>query len=318
MNNELIIDSTPNEVVIALLHDKRLVELHREKNNSEFSVGDIYLGKAKKIMTGLNAVFVDVGYEKDAFLHYLDLGPQINSFIKYTQQVQSAKQNSSRLDYVRPEKDINKGGKIDDVVKSGQQILVQVAKEPISTKGPRITSEISIAGRYIVLLPFNDKVSVSQKIKSSEERERLKKIITDIRPKNFGIIIRTVAEHKKAEELDEDMKDLMKKWNTCFEQLKNANAPQRVLGELDRTSALLRDILNPDFNNIFTDDPKVLEEVKAYLHAKAPEKEHIAKLYTGKASIFEHFGIEKQIKGSFGKTVTFKSCLLYTSDAADE
>lgn len=307
MNYDLVISSSSSEAVIALLKDKQLVELHKQRSSNNFSVGDIYLGKVKKIMPGLNAAFVNIGYEKDAFLHYLDLGPQMNSFVKFTQQVQSGKQNSSRLDYVRPEKDINKGGKIDDIVKSGQQILVQVAKEPISTKGPRITSEISIAGRYIVLLPFNDKISVSQKIKSSEERERLKKIIKDICPKNFGVIIRTVAEHKKVEELDADMKDLMKKWNTCFEQLKKANAPQRVLGELDRTSALLRDILNPDFNNIYTDDPKVLEEVKNYLHAKAPEKESIAKLYSGKVSIFEHFGIEKQIKASFGKTVTFKS-----------
>lgn len=258
-------------------------------------------------MPGLNAAFVNIGYEKDAFLHYLDLGPQINSFIKFTQQVQSGKQTTSRLDYLRPEKDINKGGKIGDVINNQQVVLVQVAKEPISTKGPRITTEISIAGRYIVLLPFNDKVSVSQKIKSSEERDRLKKIINEIKPKNFGVIIRTVAENKKVEELDNDMKDLLKKWNTCFEQLKKANAPQRVLGELDRTSALLRDILNPDFNNIYTDDTKVLDEVKNYLHAKAPEKESIAKLYTGKASIFENFGIEKQIKSSFGKTVTFKS-----------
>ncbi|MCG3166842.1 MAG: Ribonuclease G [Bacteroidia bacterium] len=307
MNYDLVISSSSSEAVIALLKDKQLVELHKQRSSNNFSVGDIYLGKVKKIMPGLNAAFVNIGYEKDAFLHYLDLGPQINSFIKFTQQVQSGKQNASRLDYVRPEKDINKGGKIDEVVKSGQQILVQVAKEPISTKGPRITSEISIAGRYIVLLPFNDKISVSQKIKSSEERDRLKKIIKDICPKNFGVIIRTVAENKKVEELDADMKDLMKKWHTCFEQLKKANAPQRVLGELDRTSALLRDILNPDFNNIYTDDPKVLEEVKAYLHSKAPEKEHIAKLYSGKVSIFEHFGIEKQIKASFGKTVTFKS-----------
>lgn len=307
MNYDLVISSSTSEAVIALLKDKQLVELHKQRSSNNFSVGDIYLGRVKKIMPGLNAAFVNIGYEKDAFLHYLDLGPQINSFIKYTKQVQTGKHNSARLDYIRPEKDIDKGGKIGDVINSQQQILVQVAKEPISTKGPRITTEISIAGRYLVFLPFNDKVSISQKIKSSAERDRLKKIISDIRPKNCGVIIRTVAENKKVEELDADMKDLMKKWTTCFEQLKKANAPQRVLGELDRTSALLRDILNPDFNSIYTDDPKILEEVKNYLHTKAPEKENIAKLYSGKAPIFDHFGIEKQIKSSFGKTVTFKS-----------
>ena len=167
MNVELVINSTPNEVVIGLLNDKRLIELHKEKNNIKFSVGDIYLGKVKKVMTGLNAAFVDVGYEKDAFLHYLDLGPQANSLFKYVDAVRSGKQNVSNLMYFKNEGDINKDGKINEAVKPGQYVLVQVAKEPISSKGPRITTEISIAGRYIVLIPFSDKVSVSSNNKSN-------------------------------------------------------------------------------------------------------------------------------------------------------
>jgi ribonuclease G len=196
VNQELVINSTPNEVVIALLNDKRLVELHREKNNSKFSVGDIYLGRAKKVMTGLNAAFVDVGYEKDAFLHYLDLGPQAQSLIKYVEQTQNGKQTVSNLMYFKNESEIKKDGKINDIIKSGQNLLVQVAKEPISAKGPRITTEISLAGRYLVLIPFSDKISVSSKIRNFEEKNRLKELMHKIKPKNFGLIVRTVAEGK--------------------------------------------------------------------------------------------------------------------------
>ena len=211
MNSELIIDSTPSEVVIALLNDKRLVELNREKSNNNFSVGDIYLGRVKKVMPGLNAAFVDVGYEKDAFLHYLDLGPQAASFGKYTKLVQTGKQTTSNLMYFKFENDIPKDGKIGTIINSNQQILIQIAKEPISTKGPRITTEISLAGRYLVLIPFSDKISVSQKIKTNDEKSRLKKLIASIKPKNFGVIIRTVAEGKSVADLDADLNDLVKK-----------------------------------------------------------------------------------------------------------
>lgn len=307
VNNELIINSTPTEVVIALLNDKRLVELHREKSNNNFSVGDIYLGKVRKVMPGLNAAFVDVGYEKDAFLHYLDLGPQASSLYKFTKLVQSGKQTTPNLMYFKMEDDIRKDGKISSVVSSNHQILVQIAKEPISTKGPRITSEISLAGRYIVLVPFSDRVSVSQKIKSSEEKQRLKRLILSIKPKNFGVIVRTVAEGKSVADLDADLQDLVKKWNTCFEQLKTAQPPHKVLGEINRTSAILRDLLNASFNSIHVNDAVMYDEIRMYLQTIAPDKEKIAKHYKGNAPIFDHFGVDKQMKALFGKTVTMKS-----------
>ncbi|MBS1635094.1 MAG: Rne/Rng family ribonuclease [Bacteroidetes bacterium] len=307
MNYELIINSTPSEVVIALLNDKRLVELHREKNNTRFSVGDIYFGKVKKVMTGLNAAFVDVGYEKDAFLHYLDLGPQANSLIKYVEAVRSGKQNVSNLMYFKNDKDINKDGKINEIVKSGQQIVVQVAKEPISAKGPRITSEISIAGRYLVLIPFSDKVSVSSKLKSIEEKNRLKELMHSIKPKNFGVIVRTVAEGKSVAELEGDLNDLVKKWEACFNELKTAQPPQILLGEMDRTNAMLRDFLNATFNAIHVNDQSVYEDLKSYIKNIAPDKVDILKYYSGKVPIFDHFGIERQIKSLFGKHVHMKS-----------
>lgn len=307
MNQELIINSTPNEVVIALLNDKRLVELHREKNNSQFAVGDIYLGKAKKVMTGLNAAFIDVGYEKDAFLHYLDLGPQANSLIKYVEQVQSGKQNSSNLMYFKNEPDIKKDGKINDIIKSGQNVLVQVAKEPISAKGPRITTEISLAGRYLVLIPFADKISVSSKIRDNEEKKRLKDLMLSIKPKNFGVIVRTVAENQTVAELENDLNDLIKRWDECFKMLKSNQPPVRLLGEADRTNVILRDFLNSTFNAIHVSDAKVFEDLKSYVKTIAPDKVDIVKQYNGKIPIFDAYGIEKQIKSLFGKTVHMKS-----------
>lgn len=307
MSQELVINSTPNEVVIALLRDKRLVELHREKNNSRFSVGDIYLGRAKKVMTGLNAAFVDVGYEKDAFLHYLDLGPQAQSLIKYVENTKNGKQTVSNLMYFKNEPEIKKDGKINDIIKSGQNLLVQVAKEPISAKGPRITTEISLAGRYLVLIPFADKISVSSKIRNIEEKNRLKELMQKIKPKNFGVIVRTVAENKSVSDLEGDLNDLIKRWDECFKALKTSQPPMRVLGEVDRKNAILRDFLNASFNAIHVNDIGVYEDLKSYIKTISPDKVDILKLYTGKLPIFDALGIEKQIKGLFGKTVHMRS-----------
>ena len=307
MNNELVINATESETTIALLNDKRLVELHKEGGANNFTVGDMFLGKVKKVMPGLNAAFVDVGYEKDAFLHYLDLGPQAASLMKYTKLARTGKQNHSNLMYFKLEDDIPKSGKIGNMVSSGQEILIQIAKEPISTKGPRITSELSLAGRYIVLVPFSDRISVSQKIKSFEEKNRLKVLMQSIKPKNFGVIVRTVAEGKSVADLDGDLNDLVKKWNTCFENLKTGQPPQKLLGEINRTNALLRDLLNASFNGIYVNSEKIYDEVREYLKTISPEQEKIVKLHKGNVPIFENYGVDKQIKALFGKTVNMKS-----------
>jgi ribonuclease G len=307
VNKELIINASASEVEIALLEDKILVELQKEKSNSGFAVGDIYLGKVRKIMPGLNAAFVDVGYEKDAFLHYLDLGPQIQSLNKITRLALQGKLKSSMLNNFKQEPDIEKTGKITSVLSSGQQILVQVAKEPISTKGPRVTSEISFAGRYLVLVPFSGRISISQKIKSAEERQRLKRLIQSIKPANFGVIIRTVAENKKVADLDTDLKNLVNKWESTITKLPVSKAPAKIISELDRTSTILRDILGESFNSINMNDATLYEDTKNYINSIAPDKTHIVKLYKGKAHIFEAFGINKQIKNSFGRIVTIRS-----------
>ncbi len=308
MTSELVVDVKPKEISIALLEDKNLVELQKEGRSLSFSVGNMYLGRIKKLMPGLNACFVDVGYEKDAFLHYLDLGPQFNSLDKYVRQTISDRKKLNPISKATILPDIDKEGTVSTALKVGQEVVVQIVKEPISTKGPRLTCELSFAGRYLVLIPFNDKVSVSQKIKSSEERARLKQLLQSIKPKNFGVIVRTVAEGKRVAELDTELKVLLKHWEDTITKVQKATKlPTLVYEETSRTVALLRDLFNPSFESIHINDEAVYEEVKDYVSLIAPERAGIVKLYKGELPIYDNFGITKQIKSSFGKTVSYKS-----------
>ncbi|HBK71282.1 MAG TPA: ribonuclease E/G [Flavobacteriaceae bacterium] len=304
MRTDLIIRSNSSDIDFALLKDGRLSELHKESNDNNFNVGDIFLAKIKKTLSGLNASFVNVGSEKDAFLHYHDLGPKLLSLTKYTKLVSTGKLKEFTLKNFHFEKDINKNGAIDKVIKSGQNLLVQVVKEPISTKGPRISSELSIAGRYLVLVPFSDRISVSQKISSRAEKERLKRLVKSIKPKGFGVILRTVAEGIKVAELDRDLQNSLQRWVGLSKQLPKAQAPAKVLSELNRASSILRDILDDSFTSIVTDDEKLLIELKEYVERIAPKKVSMVKLYKSKLPIFEKHGIEKQIKTAFGRTVS--------------
>jgi ribonuclease G len=296
--SEIVIDAQPKEVSIAILEDKNLVEFQNESTAVSFSVGDIYLGKVHKLMPGLNAAFVDVGYEKDAFLHYLDLGTQFNSLNAYTKNVIANKGKQQQLSKFHLLPEIPKEGTIADILKPGQEILVQIAKEPISTKGPRLTSEISIAGRFLVLMPFSDKISVSTKIKSAEERLRLKQLLQSITPRNFGVIVRTVAEGKRVAELDSELKVLLKRWDEVMARLvkAKAKAPSLIFEETSRTVVILRDILNASFEHIHVNDPRVFEELRDYVQLIMPEKVDIVKLYKDKLPIFDTFGVTRQIK----------------------
>ena len=293
---------------LALLEDKSLVEYQNEKQNASFLVGNMYLGRVKKLMPGLNACFVDVGYEKDAFLHYLDLGPQFNSLEKYVKQTLSDKKKLNPISKATLLPDLEKEGTIAGTLKVGQEVVVQIVKEPISTKGPRLTSEISFAGRYLVLIPFNDKVSVSQKIKSSQERIRLKQLLMSIKPKHFGVIVRTVAEGKRVAELDSELKVLLKHWeDTVIKIQKATKFPSLIYEENSRAVAMLRDLFNASFENIYVNQEAEYNEIKDYVTLIAPEKADIVKLYKGQIPIFDNFNITKQLKSSFGKTVSYKN-----------
>jgi ribonuclease G len=308
LSNELIISANSTEVNIALLEDKGLVELNKERSSTKFAVGDVYLAKVKKIVSGLNAVFVDLGYEKDAFLHYHDLGPQYSSLSKFLNLALSSNK-PVHFNSFECIPDIDKNGNIADVIKSGQYILVQVAKEPISTKGPRLSSEISIAGRNIVLIPFSNTVSISKKIESMEEKQRLKQIINNLKPKNYGVIVRTVAVGHSVAELEEELKGLIQKWENLVQTIFNfrTQTPKLMISELDRITSILRDILNPTFTSIVVDNKAMFAEINNYLHTIVPDKEKILKLYTGGIPVFEYYGVEKQIRSLFGRHVPIKN-----------
>lgn len=307
MTSEVVIDVQEKDIATALLEDKRLVEYQNEPRAASFSVGNVYIAKVKKLMPGLNACFVDVGYERDAFLHYLDLGSQFNSYAKYLKQVQSDRKKLYPFAKASRLPDLQKDGSVQSTLTVGQEVLVQIVKEPISTKGPRLTAELSFAGRFLVLIPFGDKVSVSSKIKNGEERARLKQLVRSIKPKNCGVIVRTVAEGKRAAELDGEMKVLAKRWQDAIVKVqKTQKRPQLVYEEAVRAIALLRDIFNPSFENIYVNDEEAFRQVKDYVSLIAPSKSGIVKRYAGKVPIFDNFNVTKQIKSSFGKTVNYK------------
>jgi ribonuclease G len=307
MTSEVIIDVQPKDISIALLEDKQLVEYQKEQRTASFSVGNIYVAKVKKLMPGLNACFVDVGAERVAFLHYLDLGSQFNSYEKYLKQVVSDRKKLYPIQKAHIQPELKKDGSIANTLKVGQEILVQIIKEPINTKGPRLTCELSFAGRYIVLIPFQESVSVSTKIKRGEERTRLKQLIQSIKPKNFGVIVRTVAEGKRAAELDAEMKILLKRWEETITKVqKTTERPQMCFEEESRAVALLRDLFNPTYDGIHVNDSGIYEEIRNYLGLIAPEKKEIVKLYNGTVPIFDNYDVTKQLKSGFGKTVNYK------------
>lgn len=308
MKSELIVDVQKDEVSIALLEDSRLVSLQKEARNIAYAVGDIYLAKVKKLMPGLNAAFVNVGYDKDAFLHYLDLGPHYASYKAFLSQLLDGdRRKVPDIEKIKPLPDIDKNGTVNETLEQGQQLLVQIVKEPISSKGPRLTTEITFTGRFMVLIPFSDKISVSQKIKSSEEKMRLRRLVESIKPKNFGVIIRTSAEGKRAAELVNELKTLKNCWDTTIAKAQKATPPSLIFEEESRIVGMLRDVFSPSFEAIHVNDSDTFEQIKKYVSIIAPDRADIVQTYNRDEPIFDHFSITRQIKSSFGKTVSFRS-----------
>ena len=307
MKSELIVDVQASEVSIALLEEGRLVSLQKEARNLAYAVGDIYLAKVKKLMPGLNAAFVNVGYEKDAFLHYLDLGSHFSSYEQFVSQLLADRKRLPRLPQMKQLPEIDKHGSVADVLAPGKELLVQIVKEPISSKGPRLTTEISFTGRYLVLTPFCDKISISQKIKSSEEKLRLYQLVESIKPRNYGVIIRTSAEGKRVAELNHELKTLIQSFEDACRKAQQSVAPALVFEEENRVVGMLRDVFSPSFESIHVNDPEIYRQILKYVNLIAPERADIVKLYEKDEPIFDHFSITRQIKSSFGKTVSFKS-----------
>lgn len=307
MKSELVVDVQEKEISTALLEDGRLVSLQKENRNQAYAVGDFYLAKVKKIMPGLNAAFVDVGYEKDAFLHYLDLGPQFSTYAGFIKEALADKKRVPNISKFKRETDIAKNGSIAEVLQPGMELLVQIAKEPISSKGPRLTTELSFTGRFMVLIPFGDKISVSQKIKSTEEKIRLRQLISSIKPKGFGVIVRTSAENKRVAELHNEMRTLTRLWEESIAKMQRSTPPSLIFEEDSRAVSLIRDIFSPTFENIFVNHAETFSQIQNYVSLISPEAKDIVKLYSKDIPIFDHYNITRQIKSSFGKTVSFKS-----------
>lgn len=305
MNKELIINVNPTEISIALCEDKVLVELNKEQCQMGFAVGDIYLGKVRKIMPGLNAAFINIGHERDAFIHYLDLGTQFPSLQKLVTSQQPGKRGV-RVEEMKLEPPVEKGGKIGSCLQVGQSIMVQIAKEAISTKGPRLTADISLAGRNVVLVPFSTKVFLSQKIRSTEEKKRLKRIAASVLPKNFGVIIRTAAIEAKDEDIENDIQTQIDRWRKTVQAIKKHEAPAQLMSEMNRANTIIRDSLNGSFSQIVVDDEAMFNDIRTYIKQIDPEKEKIVKLYRGNVPIFDNFDISKQIKSLFAKYVSLR------------
>ncbi len=305
MNRELIINVNPTEISIALCEDKVLVELNKEQCQTGFAVGDIYLGKVRKIMPGLNAAFVNVGHEKDAFIHYLDLGNQFLSLKRVVGSYQPGKR-SVKVESMKLEESIDKTGKIGSYLEVGQIVMVQIAKEAISTKGPRLTADISLAGRNVVLVPFSNKIFISQKIRSTEAKKRLKKTAAAVLPKNFGVIIRTAAADAKDADIEQDILSLVERWNKTLAAIRKNQAPALLMSEMSRANTIIRDSLNDTFSQITVDDEAMYNEIRNYVKVIEPKMEKLVKLYKGQVPIFDNFDVSKQIKSLFAKYVSLR------------
>ena len=307
MNRELIINVTPTEINIALCEDKVLVELGKDMAQTGFSVGDIYLGKVRKIMPGLNAAFVNIGHERDAFIHYQDLGAHFPTLCKIVKSYQPGSRGL-RLDTMKLDSslEVAKEGRIQDYMQVGQVVMVQIAKEAISTKGPRLTADISLAGRNVVLVPFSNKVFVSNKIRSNAAKKRLRKVAQEVLPQNFGVIIRTAAADAEDIDIMQDILSLVERWNKTLATMRKSEAPARLMSEMSRVNTIIRDSLNDTFSQIIVDDETLYNEIKSYVHAIKPEMDKLVKLYKGKVPIFDNYDVAKQIKSLFAKYVSLK------------
>lgn len=307
MNRELIISVSPTEMTIALCEDKVLVELNKEQTRSGFAVGDIYLGKVRKIMPGLNAAFVNIGHERDAFIHSLDMGSHFKSLHKIVESHVAGKRGL-KLEAMKLDAPVTnlKSEKIVDQLTVGQPVMVQIAKEAISTKGPRLTSEISLAGRNVVLVPFSSKVFISQKIRSNEEKKRLKRIASRVLPPNFGVIMRTAAVQAADIDIEQDIQSLVDKWHKALQNIHGSQIPSLLASEMSRANTIIRDSLDGSYSQIVVDDEAMYNNIRSYIRVVDPEREKIVKLYRGATPLFDEFDITRQIKSLFAKYVSLK------------
>lgn len=307
MANKLIINTTSKEHRIALLKHGKIIEYHKEEKDHTYSVGDIHLGTVKNVLPNLNAAFIDVGHEKDAFLHYLDLGEHFPSLQKFIKKAMQQKNPIYDISKIPLEPILKKEGNISQVLKKNDKILVQITKEAISTKGLRLSSAIAIPGRHLILLPFGNEINISKKITNKAEKERIKKLLLAMKPKNFSVIARTNAEKKEAAIFDYDFQNSHKKWLQGVKKLHKASCKDKIIKEGNRISSIIRDLLNESFDQIIVDDELTYKQVKEDVRKISSRKEKIIQFYKGKTNLFEHLDLERQIQITFHEIVNLEN-----------
>ncbi|PYM71499.1 MAG: Rne/Rng family ribonuclease [Candidatus Rokuibacteriota bacterium] len=297
VKQKIVINADSYETRIAILEDDELAELLVERADQRRHVGDIYKGRVNAVLPGMQAAFVDLGLPKTGFLHASDLAESLSDL----EDISELEENGDRSRRRRAA-----APKIEEHLKKGQEILVQITKESIGTKGPRVTQQVSLPGRFCVLMPGVEHVGVSRRIEERAERQRIKAIIGDLKPKGVGLIARTAGEGKGDPDFAADVKHLNKLWQRIDRKASAVRAPALVHRELEMTAGLIRDLFTDDVDEVLIDDKDSFAEIQAYLKAVSPELRDRVKLFKDREPIFDAFAIEPQIEKTFERKVWLK------------
>ncbi|SEA61496.1 RNAse G [Desulfuromusa kysingii] len=300
MTKELVINATSHETRVALLEGGHIAELYIERDRQLGIVGNIYKGKVIRVLPGMQAAFVDIGLAKAAFLYVADVMDEM-------EQVERTIEGEDDLLEQEENTELSSLPPIEDLLTEGQELLVQISKEPIGTKGARITSHISLPGRHLVYMPTVDHIGISRRIESEEERERLRQIIDSMRTPGTGFIVRTVSEGKSEDDLRHDMEFLVGLWENLSRGLDEVNAPSLIHSDLDVTSKVLRDILTEDVKRIVVDNVEEYDKIVRFLRTFMPRLNYCIELYKGEEPIFDAYGLEVEISRALGRKVWLKS-----------
>lgn len=298
MKKEIILSVSSTETRIAILEDSQLVEIYVERPENERMVGDIYLGKVENIIKGIQAAFVEVGLEKNGFLPFADIGSRVGDYSGFSETIH-------KLDGGRNFQ--KKSAQINSTLKEKQELLIQITKEPIGSKGPRVTTDISLPGRLLVLVPHDNQVGVSRKISDQKERRRLRMLAKSLRPEGFGIIMRTVAVGKDLQTIKADLESLVNKWSKISQKAKKSKAPVLIHKDVDMASSIIRDIFTPDIDLLIIDSRKDFNRIKKYIHDVAPKLTEKVQYYNKKRPLFDLYNIEQEIEKSLSRKVWLKS-----------
>lgn len=308
MKNQIIIHSSGKQTRVALLENGELAQLFIESEENQRTVGDIYVARVHKVMSGIRAAFIDVGMEKDAFLHFSDAGDHLGSYIKMLNGGKSISNSA--------EKELNNFNNLSNnekqilagkLLRNNQNLLVQIVKEPIGSKGPRVSTDITIAGRFLVLIPMGQYIALSKKINNGKERKRLKSIVGSMLPDGFGVIVRTVAQNQDKDSIEDDMRTVLKKWERILNKLETAKPPSLLYKDLDITESLIRDLFAKQYDRVLIDDYQLYKSIKSYVSQIAPKMVPNVQLYKGKDHIFDHTKISNDVNSIFSPRVRMPS-----------